>query len=135
MASSTVVVGLHGAALNSLLRGANGPVARELQRRGNMILNRAQATAPVQSGKLRSHLRSELTSRGGEINVRVGIFGRSARAVPYLGYVLRGTGSPIRPRRARVLRFVINGRVVYAKAVRGQSANNFLLEALSAGRG
>lgn len=133
MASLTTRVHLNGAALESMLNGPNGPVARDLQRRGERIADRMKATAPVESGNMRSHIRSALTIDIGQLEVRVGIFGRSARAVPYLKYVINGTRTPIRPRRARVLRFVINGRVVYAKEVRGQSANNFMTEAISAG--
>lgn len=133
MASVSTAVSIHGAALNSLLSGPNGPVARDLERRGARILDRAQTLAPRATGRLASALTSRLFSVGGTIEVRVGIFGAAARSVPYLQYVLKGTNTPIRPRRAQVLRFVVNGRVIYAKEVRGQVPNNFLLQALQAG--
>ena len=135
MASSTTSVHINGAALESLLNGSNGPVARDLQRRGDRIADRMQQTAPKNTGNLASNIRSALISEGGELNVRVGIFGRSARNVPYLKFVIHGTHGPIRPRRARALRLVVNGRVVYATEVRGQSANNFMTAAIEAGRG
>jgi hypothetical protein len=128
-------VHINGAALNALLNGPNGPVAREIQRRGERIRDRMQQTAPRETGNLAQNIRSALVSEGGTINSRVGVFGASARRVPYLRFVIGGTRTPIRPRRARVLRFVVNGRVVYAKEVRGQPANNFMLAAIDAGRG
>jgi len=135
VASSTTAVFINGAALDSLLNGPNGPVGRDLQRRGERIADRMRQTAPKVTNNLASNIRSALISEGGELNVRVGIFGRSARAVPYLRFVIHGTHGPIRPRRARALRMVINGRVVYATEVRGQSANNFMTAAIEAGRG
>lgn len=131
----TTSVHINGAALQSLLNGPNGPVAREIQRRGERIADRMRATAPRDSGNLANNIRAALVSEGGEIQSRVGVFGSNARRVPYLKYIIGGTRTPIRPRRARVLRFVINGRVVYAKEVRGQPANNFMVAAIEAGRG
>lgn len=133
MASVTTQVFINGAALNSMLNGPNGPVARDLQQRGERIADRMKVTAPRVSGNLAANIRSALVIDVGQLEIRVGIFGRAARAVPYVKFVTGGTQGPIRPKRARVLRFVVNGRVVYAKEVRGQAANNFMVEAMSAG--
>lgn len=135
MASSTTSVHINGAALDSLLNGPNGPVGRDLQRRGERIADRMKQTAPKVTHNMANNIRSALISEGGTLNVRVGIFGRNARAVPYLKYVIHGTHGPIRPHRARALRMVINGRVVYATEARGQPANNFMTAAIDAGRG
>lgn len=133
MASVTTAFQINGAALQSMLTGPNGPVARDLQRRGERILDRARATAPRDTGRMAGALMSRLFSVGGIPEVRVGIFGSAARAVPYLRYVTEGTSTPIRPRRAQVLRFMVGGKVYYAKEVRGQSPNNFLIRAIEAG--
>src|SRR5262252_7437703 len=125
MASAQVSFHINGAALNSLLNGPNGPVARELQRRGDIILAEARRRAPRKTGNLAANLKAALVSTGGKIEERVGLFGAGARAVPYFKWVDRGTGiygpghTPIRPRHARALRFVVNSRVVYAKEVSG----------------
>jgi hypothetical protein len=42
------------------------------------------------------------------------------------------TGRRITPVRAQSLRFVSGGRVVFAKSVKGQKANNFLAESIRA---
>lgn len=140
MATVTTAVHINGAALDSLLNGPNGPVAHELQRRGDLIKNAAQRLAPKKTGALAAAIRSALVSSGGQIEVRVGIFGASARAVPYFRFVESGTGiygpnrSMIKPRRARALRFVVGGKVVYAKQVSGSPPNHFLEEAIDAAR-
>lgn len=140
MASVTTSFHLNGAALDSLLNGPNGPVARELERRGELIAAEARRLAPKKTGNLAANIRAALVSTNGKIEERVGLFGASARAVPYFKYVDRGTGlygptrTPIRPRHAQALRFVVNGRVVYATKVSGQRPNHFLKEALAAGR-
>lgn len=56
---------------------------------------------------------------------------------PAVRFVLDGTRPHIiRQRRARALRFEVDGRVVYAKVVRhpGSRANNFMAQALRLGR-
>lgn len=49
---------------------------------------------------------------------------RITNAVPHLRYVLNGRGVVVATR-ARALRFVIDGQVIFRKRVRGAKANNF----------
>lgn len=99
-------------------------------------MNRAKVLAPVDTGRLRASIRVESRS----------ILGLRSRYtigsdVEYAAYVNDGTRPHIiRPRHAQALRFVIGGRVVFAKVVHhpGTRARPFLDRALrevAAGRG
>lgn len=99
-------------------------------------MNRAKVLAPVNTGRLRASIRIEsrrlLTLRS------VYTIGSD---VSYAGYVHDGTRPhTIRPKRAQALRFVIGGRVVFAKVVHhpGTRARPFLDRAvreIASGRG
>lgn len=79
-----------------------------------------QETSPVRTGRLRQSIRVE---KIGPLEYFIG------PTVEYAIYVKKGTRPhEIRPRRARALRFVINGKVVFAKKVEhpGTKPNPFV---------
>ncbi|SCF98448.1 Bacteriophage HK97-gp10, putative tail-component [Streptomyces sp. MnatMP-M17] len=118
-------VRLDRAALNRTIRGAN---RRELEAAGRQLLNRARILAPVDTGRLRASLRQEFR-RTYTLRPMVTV----GSDVEYAPWVNDGTGPHIiRPRRAQALRFVVGGRVVYAKVVHhpGTHARPFLDQAL-----
>jgi Bacteriophage HK97-gp10, putative tail-component len=124
--------------IHVLLTSEQGPVARDLVRRGQRVLNAARRRAPVNTGALRGSLTSELITVSGAPAVRVG------SNLPYAIYVHEGHG-PIVPVRAKILRWpAINnsgaGRrryrggetagYVFAHRVRAVAGRPFLLDAL-----
>ena len=124
---------LDRAALNRTMERATRAELREASRQ---VVARAKVLAPVRTGRLRSSIRAEqpriFSLRG---SVKVG------SDLEYAAMVNDGTRPHIiRPRRARALRFVVGGRVVYAKFVRhpGTRARPFLdraLQEVAAARG
>lgn len=96
--------------------------------RAPQVLNRARILAPVDTGRLRA---------SGKIRYS-GLFSFRAKAtvvfdVDYAQMVHDGTRPHIiRPRRAKALRFVVGGQVVYARVVHhpGTRARPFLDQAL-----
>ena len=126
-------VRLDRAQLNRTIRGAS---RRELETAARQVMNRAKVLAPVDTGRLRASIRIEsrrlLTLRS------VYTIGSD---VSYAAYVNDGTRPhTIRPRTAKALRFVVGGRVVYAKVVHhpGTRARPFLdraLREITSGRG
>ena len=99
-------------------------------------MNRAKVLAPVDTGRLRASIRVE-ARRTATLRSRFTI----GSDVEYAAFVNDGTRPHIiRPRNAQVLRFVVGGRVVFAKVVHhpGTRARPFLDQALrevAAGRG
>jgi hypothetical protein len=115
-------------AVNRMLRSPNGMVGRDLRRRGDRVVNRARQLAP---GSMPSLITPpQIGHRAGDLSAKI-----ESRHHASL-WVLRGTGlygpnaRRITPVRAKALRFVLNGRVVYAKSVSGQRPNDFLGKAL-----
>jgi Bacteriophage HK97-gp10, putative tail-component len=96
-----------------LRRAIRGASRSELREAGRQTVNRAKVLAPVDTGRLRASIRGELQ---GFFTLRPKfVIGTN---VDYAEMVHDGTRPHIiRPRRARALRFVVNGRVVYAKVV------------------
>lgn len=95
--------------------------------------NEARRRCPVDDGPLRASLRQEVDVRG---NLVVGVV---YSPLEYAAYVHIGTGiygpegRPIRPVRARVLTWQPRGGPrQFAREVKGQRPNPFLLEALRA---
>ena len=134
-------------ALQALLESPNGPIVRDLIRRGNRVKQRAQELVGVaqldpysaarrgrRPGTLRDSIVMRIT-RGGKwgttaivgTNDRIALWHHEG-TVPHV----------IVPRRARFLVFYWPrvGRVVYAKRVRhpGTQPNRFLVNALPAAR-
>ncbi len=118
-------VRLNRAALNRTIRGAS---RNELDARARQVMNRARVLAPVDTGRLRASIRIE--SRRTLALRTVYTIGSD---VEYAPYVNDGTRPHIiRPKRAQALRFVIGGRVVFARVVHhpGTKARPFLDDAL-----
>lgn len=146
--SARVSVKLDPQALYGLLQSPAGPVAADIVRRSNRVLSDARRRCPVDEGRLRASLASEIRVEPGTIIGRVGT------NVEYALYVHEGTGiyagkGPITPKRARVLAWPVKNNTgrgrrryrggataqyAYAKSVKGQPGKPFLRDALPAAR-
>jgi len=135
---------LNQSELDRLLKSPGGAVAKDLLRRGLRVESQAKRNLGgvdgpkrVDTGRLRASIATQLITIRGWPAVRVGT------NVTYAMWVHDGTGVygprgvPIRPVRAKVLRFVPRGQstVVYARQVKGMVPNRFLVNALKAARG
>lgn len=146
MASVHTTFKLDPAAIRELLNSPQGPVARDLLRRGQRVINRAKQNLSsnpkrVDTGRLRADVHGELLSRSGQLVYRVGT------GLKYAVYVHEGTGiygprgMPIRPVSRKVLRWKARGGksgkggFVFSKTSRGMQPNPFLKNALPAARG
>jgi hypothetical protein len=94
-------------------------MAEEMRGRLSPALVRAyRVFAPRRSGRLRGNI----ASRVGGTTLQVESTARSDQGYPYTGVTRYGHRvKRIYPRRAKALRFVIGGRVVFASSVRGYS--------------
>lgn len=141
-------VKVENAQVVAYLRSANGPVWRDVQRRGNRVLNEARRLCPVDEGRLRSSLTLEMQTVQ---NLPAAVVGTN---LEYGLYVHEGTGiygprrTPITPKKARVLRWPVKnnqyrqtggnrrysgGRTAayaYARSVKGVPPRPFLRNAL-----
>jgi len=119
-------VRLDRAALNRTIRGAS---RNELEIAAREVMNRAKVLVPVDTGRLRASIRIE-QRRNLALRSRYTI----GSNVYYAPFVNDGTRPHIiKPKRpGGSLRFVIGGRVVYAKVVHhpGTRARPFLDRAL-----
>lgn len=115
-------------AVDRMLNSPAGMVGRDCQQRANRTATAARQFAP---GSMSERIAPPVVVRG--------TAGPSADITvqhPAVGYVINGTGlygpngRRITPVRAQALRFVLNGRVVFAKSVSGQKPNDFLNKAL-----
>ena len=128
-------------AVRTLLNSPTGGVVRDLLRRGLLVETQAKRNLGgvggpkrVDTGRLRASIATVVVTRNGTPAVLVGT------NVQYASFVHNGTGiygpkhAPIRPRRAKFLRFKPRGskRWVYARQVKGMRPNRFLLNALPA---
>lgn len=145
MGAGYVTARMEPAAVERLLKGREGPVVRDLLRRGQRVLNQARRLCPVDQGDLKRSLAMELRPERGGWAVRIG------SNLEYAIYVHEGTGvyagrGYIYPKRASVLRWPAKNqsgrgrrryrggrtdRYVYARRVRGVKARPFLRDALS----
>lgn len=139
---------LDSSALKTLLSGPSGPVARDIMVRTNRVLNKARTLCPVDEGRLRSSLASEMRVEGDNVIGRVGT------NVEYALWVHEGTGiyagkGYITPKNARVLAWPVKNNTgsgrrrykggataqyAFAKKVKGIPGRPFLRDALDAGR-
>lgn len=137
---------VNGLAMQQLLKGSSGPLARQLLRRGIRVQTQAKlnlgggtGSGPqrVDTGLLRASISVQLTTWGaGDLAVRIGT------NVHYALWIHEGTGiygphrTRIVPRRARYLRFKAKGmdRYIYRKSVKGIKPNRFLVKALPAAK-
>lgn len=125
------------AGLNELLRGSNGGVMRDFNRRADAVVNGAKRRCPVNTGRLRASITKEVTidknapvARIGT-NVKYGIFIHSGTGI------YGPTHAPIRPRTAKFLVFTPRGSHVrvFAKQVKGVKSHPFLVDALQDAKG
>ena len=131
-------------ALDRVLKAPGGGVVRDLLRRGLLVESAAKRNLSgiggpkrIDTGRLRASLTTVIVFRNGEPACLVGT------NVKYGWYVHEGTGiygpfrRPIRPRRAKFLRFKPRGssKWVFARSVKGMVPNPFLQNALFAARG
>lgn len=99
-----------------------------VKKAGAEIVNEEKKQAPVKTGNLRRAIELQTGN----------IYARITPTANYSSYVNFGTGiygdrhDYIRPTRAKVLRFTIGGKVVYAKRTKGQRANDFIGRTLDA---
>lgn len=105
----------------------NRLASRDVARVAREVEARAKQLAPVDTGRLRSSIsaRPRVTFRGPTVRV--------AADVNYATFVENGTKPHvIRPRRAKVLKFKVGGRTVYARIVHhpGTKAQPFLSRAV-----
>lgn len=133
------------AALNRVIRSPDGPVARDMLRRGKRVEGVARRSVRVDTGRLRSSIHTELRVISAVPVARVGT------DVSYARFVHDGTGlygprrKMITPKKGRYMVFTVRGggsggrittgaggRVVFARQVRGQTPNPFLTIALRA---
>lgn len=132
---------LNRSRIAALLTSPSGGVAKDLYRRGKRVEARAKQlleSTPrrVDTGRLRSSINTQLVTVGGQLAVRVG------SNVFYALFVHEGTGvygpkgAPIRPKRAKFLKFQPKGAhgFVYAKLVKGMRPNHYLKNALVAAK-
>lgn len=120
----------------SIRRSIRQASMSELRVVGPRAVNRAKILCPVDTGRLRASIQGDLR-RTWTLRPQFTVFTN----VDYAPMVHDGTRPHvIRPVRARVLRFTVGGRVVYAKVVHhpGTRARPFLDRAvreMTAGRG
>lgn len=109
-------------------RTIQGEARRALRLRAPQVLNRAKILAPVDTGRLRSSGRIEYTSTFGFRPKATVVFDTDYAAAVNDG----SKPHVIRPKRAKALRFRVNGRWVYAKVVHhpGTKGTRFLDRAL-----
>lgn len=131
---ASVRVSLHQGALDRLLRRPGGPVYDNVVNRVLRMTDAlATASAPVDTGFLRNNRSIDIDAGPGSM---VGTLTYHAH---YATFVMRGTGifgphsTPIVPKRAQYLVFRgRDGALVYAKSVKGQRKQPFLLNAFRA---
>lgn len=112
---------------SSVNRAAEQAARDELRVFARQVENRAKILAPVDTGRLRSSIRSSQGTVGGNPSARI------ESNVDYAAMVHDGTRPHvIRPRRKRALRFQVGGRIVFATRVNhpGTRPRPFLTRAL-----
>ncbi|MDQ8708202.1 HK97 gp10 family phage protein [Streptomyces sp. LHD-70] len=127
-------VRLNHAEINRLLYGSTGPVVREVTRVARLTQRDARRLAPRDTGVLKASIRVTVTAEPARERVRA----RIGSTLDYALYQEEGTGiygprgTPIRPKRAKYLRFKPKGArgFVFAKQVRGSRAHHYLVRAL-----
>lgn len=107
---TTVRVDVNRAALQRVAATGAGRLVLSTTRR---VLNRAKVLTPVDTGTLRASQTMEVRTTGSATTGRVSTW------INYALAVHEGVPHPvvIRPRTRKALRFVVNGRVVYARKV------------------
>lgn len=126
-------VELDEAKLQVLLRTPKGTVGRDGLRRAKSVQRAARRKVHSRTGRLSRSIDVTQGYKGRDLEYRVGT------NLHYARFVHDGTGiygprhRPIRARAGHLLVFrASNGKRVYAKQVRGQRPNKFLLDSLPA---
>lgn len=128
-------------AIRVLLTSSQRGVIQDLLARGLRVetaakRNLAGVGGPkrIDTGRLRASISTQLVMRNGAPAVLVGTSIKYARFVHDGTGIYGPRGIPIRPRRAKFLRFKPKDsrRYVYARKVKGMKPNAFLLNALRA---
>lgn len=122
-----VEVTIDATRLERLLRLPGSPGARLLRRRADRVAARARVLGSAHGSMGRYITDPEVTGAGRGLTAVVRCTHPAAK------YVIFGTRKHIiRPRRARVLRFEVEGRPTFAKIVHhpGYRGDNFMAEAL-----
>lgn len=128
----TVRTELDRSAIERLLTSPSGPVRRAVREVTEDVARAARRRAPVDDGRLRSSIRTAYRTR------RRTVTGIVFSDLDYSQYVQRGTGvygprgRPIRGRPVMVFPDRQGGGLVFARQVRGQPPQPFMLEALRA---
>lgn len=109
---------------------------KDLPRRAAKVQREARRLAPKRTGDLRRSIDVLLYETSAGPVARIGSDSKVARWQHEGTGIYGPTGRPIRPVRARVLRFKPKGarKFVYAAQVRGVKPTRFLVRALPAGR-
>lgn len=138
---SRVEITINDAEVDRLLRSADGDVYKAVERVVLATRNLAVSMAPVDDGPLRASLRTRMQATSREVK------GWVYSNLDYSLYVHEGTGiygprgQPIRPKRGQYLVFEARnarttprgrGNLVFAREVRGQRPQRYLLNALRA---
>jgi len=116
---------IHG--MLELTRDPTGPIGRDLKKRGIRLEYLAKKQVGKKTGVLAVSIRNEVQQASTGLLVKVG----SDHKLALMHH--NGTRAHvIRPRRARALRFVHNGRIVYARRVwhPGTKPNRYLTDNL-----
>lgn len=113
--------------MTNYIRSPSGPVGEHLASKGRLITGLAKIQVGVRTGALRSsiHMRHLVDTRGQYVMV--------GSPLPYARMHHEGTKPHvITPKRAKMLRFVRRGQVVYAHSVLhpGTKANKYLVDAM-----
>lgn len=119
-------------ALRGRMAGADRIVqthlVRGVDRAGKVVEGAGKQNAPVKNGNLRRNItsRAQAIAGGAQAIIRA--------STPYAAIVERGRGAVV-ARRAKALRFTVNGRVVFAKRVGPAPGQWYMKRALAASRG
>lgn len=123
----------HEAVAYQILRAPGGPVHRRVDEVLSATEAIATATSPVDTGFLRNNRSKSISDEGTRLVADLTYHAEYALAVMKGTGIYGPRGAPITPTRAQYLVFRgRDGGLVYARSVRGQRANPFLVNALKA---
>lgn len=128
---------LNTAGMREMMTSPQGAAFRILRQKAALVEAEAKRRCPVDTGRLRSSITTEMLVMDGQPVAKVG------SNLSYSRFVHEGTGiygprgRPIRPVNAKFLRFRPHGSkdYVYARQVRGVRPRPFLRDALRAALG
>lgn len=127
-----VTINLSSTGLDRLFNDTQGPVAKHLKGIARKVQNEAQHRCPTRSGNLQRSIKVRQKTTAGKVEFFVG------SDLYYAKWVLEGTKNNgtgyIKPKNGKWLIFrgsgPYSGKKYRFNKVRGQRANNFLLDAL-----